>query len=117
MYLDDGEISGDKDSILEVFTSKMEVQSVDIINAYQYAPIIESIKYLKCLDICGESRPSYDDDEDKSQGVMSVLSSWTRQGYNQPWKLLCTKTCGLQTREQRVMLQTAKLETSTGQQL
>jgi hypothetical protein len=69
VYLDDDKISDDKDSILEVFTSKMEVQSVDISNAYQYAPIIESVEYLKGLDTCGESRPSDDNDEDKSQGA------------------------------------------------
>ncbi len=53
MYLDDDKISNNEDSILEVFTSKMEVQSVDISNAYQYAPIIESVKYLKGCDTCG----------------------------------------------------------------
>jgi hypothetical protein len=68
VYLDDDKISDDKDSILEVFTSKMKVQSADINNVCQYAPIIESVKYLKGLDTCGESRPSDDDDEDKSQG-------------------------------------------------
>jgi hypothetical protein len=68
VYLDDDKISDNEDSILEVFTSKMEVQSVDISNAYQYAPIIESVKYLEGLDACGESRLSDDDDEDKSQG-------------------------------------------------
>jgi hypothetical protein len=67
VYLDDDKISHDKDSILEVFTSKVEVQSADINNAYQYAPIIKSVKYLKGLDTCSESRPSDDDDEDKSQ--------------------------------------------------
>jgi hypothetical protein len=61
VYLDDD----NEDSILEVFTSKMEVQSVDISNAYQYTPIIESVKYLKGLDTCGESRPSDDVDEMK----------------------------------------------------
>jgi hypothetical protein len=35
VYLDDDKISDNKDSILEVFTSKMEVQSVDISNPYQ----------------------------------------------------------------------------------
>jgi hypothetical protein len=40
VYLNDDKISDDEDSILEVFTSEMEVQSVDISNAYQYAPII-----------------------------------------------------------------------------
>ncbi len=64
----DDKISDDEDSILEVFASKMEVQSVDISNAYQYAPIIKSVKYLKGLDTCCESRPSDDDDEDESQG-------------------------------------------------
>ncbi len=68
VYLDDDEISDNKDSILEVFTRKMEVQSVDISNAYQYAPIIESVTYLEGLDTCGESRPDDDDDEDKFQG-------------------------------------------------
>jgi hypothetical protein len=70
VYLDDDEISDNKDSssILEVFTSKMEVQSVDISNAYQYTPIIKSVKYLEGLDTCSESRPSVDDDEDNSQG-------------------------------------------------
>ncbi len=93
VYLDDDKISDDKDSTLEVFTSEIEVQSVDISNAYQYAPIIESVKYHKGLDTCGESRPSDDDDEENLRGVTSVLSSWTRQCYNQPWKLLWTKTC------------------------
>ncbi len=68
VYLDDDKSNDNKGSILEVFTSKMEVQSVDISNAYQYAPIIESVKYLKGLDTCGESRPTDDNDEDKSQG-------------------------------------------------
>jgi hypothetical protein len=68
VYLNDDKISDNEDSILEVFTSKMEVQSVHISNAYQYAPIIKSVKYLKGHDTCGESRPSDDDDEDKSQG-------------------------------------------------
>ncbi len=66
VYLYDDKISDNEDSILEVFTSEMEVQSVDISNAYQYAPIIKSVKYLKGLDTCGESRPSDDDEEDKS---------------------------------------------------
>jgi hypothetical protein len=68
VYLDDDKISDHEDSILEVFPNEMEVQSVDIRNAYQYAPIIESVKYLKGLDTCSESRQSDDDDEDKSQG-------------------------------------------------
>jgi hypothetical protein len=68
VYLDDDKISDDEDNILEVFTSKMEVQSVDISNAYQYAPIIKSVKYLDGLDTCGESRPDDDNDEDKFQG-------------------------------------------------
>jgi hypothetical protein len=61
VYLDDDKISDDKDSILEVFTSKMEVKSADINNAYWYAPIIKSVKYLEGLDTCGESRPTDDD--------------------------------------------------------
>jgi hypothetical protein len=68
VYLNDNKISDDEDSILEVFTSQMEVQSADINNAYQYTPITESVKYLKGLDTCGESRPCDANDEDKSQG-------------------------------------------------
>jgi hypothetical protein len=84
VYLDDEQISDNKDSILEVFTSKMEVQSADINNAYQYAPIIKSVKFLKGLDTCIESRPSDDNMKINLRGVTSVLSSWTRQHYNQP---------------------------------
>jgi hypothetical protein len=110
VYLDDDKISDDEDSILKVFTSKMEVQLADTNNAYQYAPIIESVKYPEGLDTCSESRPSDDNGEDKSQGGNVSL---TRQLYNQPWKLLWTKTCGSRTRDQQVMLQTAKSEVKT----
>ncbi len=44
VYLDHDVISDDKGSILEVFTGQMH--AVDIINVYQYAPVINNIKFL-----------------------------------------------------------------------
>ena len=48
MYLDHDIISDDKKSILKVFTGQMH--TVDITNAYQYAPVIYDIKYLERIE-------------------------------------------------------------------
>ncbi len=48
MYLDHDIISDIKESILKVFTGQMH--TVDITNAYQYAPVIYDIKYLERIE-------------------------------------------------------------------
>ncbi len=45
VYLDRDVISDNEESILKVFTGQMH--AVDITNVYQYAPVINDIKFLK----------------------------------------------------------------------
>ncbi len=92
VYLDHDVISDDKESILEVFTGQMH--AVDITNAYQYAPIINEVKFLEGIKLLEELKEKeYDkeiigsddeqvrkiytvkrDDDDKSQGgVVSLV--------------------------------------------
>ncbi len=75
VYLDDDEISYDKDSILEEFTNKMEVQSVDISNLYQYAPIIEVLNISKVLIHVVNQGQGMTMMKINLRGVTSVLSS------------------------------------------
>ncbi len=93
VYLDHDIINDVKEIILKVFTGQMN--TVDITNAYQYAPVIDDVKYfegIKSLEELKEEK--YDkeiigsddehvskiytakiDDDDKSQGgVVSLVS-------------------------------------------
>jgi hypothetical protein len=51
-YLNDEEISDNKESILKVFTR--EINLMDITDAYQYTPVINNIKYLDGIELLQE---------------------------------------------------------------
>jgi hypothetical protein len=86
VYFDHDIINDNKESILKVFTGQM--YAVDITNAYQYAPVINDVKFLEGIESLKELKEEeYDkeiigsdnehvskiytvkrDDDDKSQG-------------------------------------------------
>ena len=61
MYLDDDKISDNKENILEVFNS--EVYLMDITDAYQYALIINNIKYLDRIKLLEDLEDEESDKE------------------------------------------------------
>jgi hypothetical protein len=91
VYLDCDVISDDKEIILKVFTD--QIHTVDITNAYQYAPVINDVKFLEGIESLKElEEEEYDkeiigsdnehvskiykvkrDDDDESREVASLV--------------------------------------------
>jgi hypothetical protein len=74
VYLDHDIISDNKESILEVYTG--QIHTVDITNAYQYAAVIDDIKYLEGIESLKELK-----EEEYNKDIIGINNEHVRKIY------------------------------------